>query len=352
MTKQTNIQGSFLPDFCNARMAFVVIILAELLAIILTLATAKYSDDQYYDLAIYSLFIQIIALSCSASLCLCRRILNQFSEFWTAALSYALMLLVSFFIIQLIWWLMYKYGFMPDVSQSHFDYSLRCMGISAIFSALALRYFYIQHQLRKQIVSESRARIEALQARIRPHFLFNCMNTIASLTRKAPDLAEEAVENLADLFRASLQNNQHISTLGKELELCRQYLSIEQHRFGERLKCDWQTETIPLETRIPPLTLQPILENAIYHGIEPLAAGGTIKIKGEVNNKLVQITISNPLANDRDNDRHDGNHLAQENIRQRLIAHFNRNDLFEVTEDEQSYCVIIRVPLDYENIDR
>lgn len=347
-----NTQESFLPDFCSARMAFVVIILAELLAIILTLATAKFSRDYYFDLAIYSLVIQIIALSCSASLCLSRRILNQLSEFWTATLSYSLLLLISFLVIQIFWWLMHHYDYLTAVSESHIDYTLRCMGISAISSALALRYFYIQHQLRKQIESESKARIEALQARIRPHFLFNCMNTIASLTRKDPGLAEEAVENLADLFRASLQDGGHISTLGKELELCRQYLNIEHHRFGERLKCNWLTDNLPLDTRIPPLTLQPILENAIYHGIEPLAEGATIEIRGEIIDQLAQITISNPLAKNRNNEHHDGNHLAQENIRQRLLVHYNRNDLFEIREHEQNYCVIIRVPLEYEHTDR
>ena len=133
--------------------------------------------------------------------------------------------------------------------------------------------FYIQHQWRKNIESEADARVQALQSRIRPHFLFNCMNTIASLTRKDPKLAEEATEDLADLFRVSLQEAKRMSTVAEEISLCKRYLRIESHRFGDRLKTVWETDNLPEHAQLPNLTLQPILENAIYHGIEPLTEG-------------------------------------------------------------------------------
>ncbi len=337
--------NSFLPIFCDIRMAFVVILIAELLAIILAVARTDNTQALVFDLALYSLFIQLIALTCSASLCLSQRFLNHLPEIWIAIISYLLLLLVSFLVIELVWFFMHSWPSLRMDSISHLSYTLRCLCVTAIAAAVALHYFYIQHQWRRNIESESRARIEALQARIRPHFLFNCMNTIASLTRKEPKLAEESIENLAALFRASLQKTEHLSTLEKEFELCRQYLSIEQHRLGSRLQCDWQVSELPLSTPIPALTLQPIIENAIYHGIEPLANGGTITIHGTQQNDLIEISISNPLPQEPSENHHDGNQLAQDNVRQRLNAYYSHVDTFNITSDNQHYRVDIRIPL-------
>ena len=119
--------------------------------------------------------------------------------------------------------------------------------------------------------------LQALQARIRPHFLFNSMNTIASLTHDQPDLAEQAIENLSDLFRASLAAEASIS-LQQELELTRSYIDLESLRLGERLEVNWHLPEREPSLNLPALTLQPLVENAIYHGIEPLSSGGSIDI--------------------------------------------------------------------------
>ena len=322
-----------------------MILLAELLAIILALANMVNADDFVYDLALHSLFIQLVALSCAAGLCIFRGLLSQLPESLIAPLSYLLILLISFFVTELVWFFMHNEPYMESANQSHISYSLRCMLITAITAALVLRYLYVQHQWRKQIEAESRARVAALQARIRPHFLFNCMNTIASLTRKQPKLAEESIENLAALFRASLQKTEQSSTLKKEFELCRQYLSIEQHRLGDRLQCEWDIDDIALDTRIPPLTLQPLIENAIYHGIEPLANGGTVEISGQQNDKEIVIRIRNPINANGTGQHHDGNHIAQENVRQRLMAFYDSADCFNVVQSENDYRVEINIPL-------
>jgi two-component system, LytTR family, sensor histidine kinase AlgZ len=143
-----------------------------------------------------------------------------------------------------------------------------------------LRYFWVAAQWRRNVEAEARSRIRALQARIRPHFLFNSMNTIAALTRSDPARAEEAVEDLADLFRASLSDATSTVTLKEELELSRIYQRIEQHRLGDRLAVEWRIKALPLRARIPALSVQPLLENAIYHGIEQLAGGGTVVVEG------------------------------------------------------------------------
>ncbi len=164
--------------------------------------------------------------------------------------------------------------------------------------------------------------MQALQSRIRPHFLFNSMNTIASLTRSNPALAEEVVEDLADLFRVSLGDVKRQSTLGKELELARQYLNIERHRLGERLRVEWDLKGLPESAMMPPLILQPLLENAVYHGIEPAAAGGAIRISGRYRRGRVNLSIRNSLPESSAGSHRKGNKLALENIRQRLAGLF------------------------------
>src|SRR5690606_31316183 len=149
------------------------------------------------------------------------------------------------------------------------EFVLRSLGVAGIVAAVALRYLYMQHEWKRRLESESAARIEALQARIRPHFLFNSLNTIAAMIEAAPKAAEAAVEDLADLFRAALAANSRLVPLCDELALARGYLALEHLRLGERLQVEWDVDTLPVDALVPPLTLQPLLENAVYHGIEP-----------------------------------------------------------------------------------
>ncbi|MFQ5660993.1 MAG: sensor histidine kinase [Gammaproteobacteria bacterium] len=346
--------ASFLPDFCGTRSVFVVIVVGELLAIILTLAQPPQVTDRLFELALYSLFIQWIALTCVATLCLSRSYLNHLQDHWVATLSYAITLVVSLVITEIAWWLFIQWPAWEEYSR--YDHGLflgRSMSISAIVCALALRYFYVQQQWRRRIKSESEANFQALQSRIRPHFLFNCLNTIASLTRRQPALAEQAIEDLADLFRISLHDARQSTTLHDEVELCKRYLRIEKHRLGERLTVEWQIDALPGDITFPPLSLQPLLENAIYHGIELLPQGGTIRIAGAVGTKSLTITIENPLPETHPKTGEQaGNRLAQENIGRRLSALYRQTGLLKITTDERNYRVTITIPLNHENTDR
>ena len=345
-------QTSFLPDFCGTRIVFVVIILAELLAIILTLAQPTTATERLFDLAVYSLFSQWVALSCIALLCLCRTWLDKLNDLWLATVSYLLTLGVSLIMTELAWWLFRSWDISEDLSRNgHLLFLLQCMGISAIVWALALRYFYIQHQWGRRIKSESAARFQALQLRIRPHFLFNCMNTIASLTRRQPDLAEEIIEDLSDLFRVSLSEERGLSALQEEIDLCKRYLRIEKHRLGDRLEVDWQLQDLPEQANIPVLILQPLLENAIYHGIELLPNGGTIKISSTCQDGFIVITIANPVPAGPVGDLH-GNRLAQENVSERLATLYQQSGLLQTERFDNQYRAVIRIPYPYENIDR
>ena len=144
----------------------------------------------------------------------------------------------------------------------------RTFAIGTIVIALAMRYLYVASEWRRSIVLEAQARISALQALIRPHFLFNSMNTIAALTRTDPRQAEEAVEDLSDLMRANLGSSKDKTTLKQELEIAAIYQRIEKLRLGDRLAVRWDIADLPMRVQIPSFTIQPLLENAIYHGIE------------------------------------------------------------------------------------
>jgi len=220
--------------------------------------------------------------------------------------------------------------------------------IAGIITALALRYFYVQQQLRAQEQSELESRIQALQSRIRPHFLFNSMNIIASLIATDPDTAETVVEDLSELFRASLNDAGNQVQLAEELDLCERYVRIEALRLGDRLKLDWQVETPEQSVKIPLLTLQPLLENAIYHGIQPLPEGGTISVRLWFDADQVHVEIDNPLPPASQRSQSQGNKMALNNIRSRLAVLYGGRADLSTRETDGRYVTALRYPLSME----
>jgi two-component system sensor histidine kinase AlgZ len=223
------------------------------------------------------------------------------------------------------------------------SFTLRNLWIALVVTGLALRYFYVSHQWRESVELRAAARVHALQARIRPHFLFNSMNTIAALTRSNPPRAEAAVQDLADLFRATLSDKRDTITLAEELEVARTYQRMEQLRLGERLHVEWKTDALPANALVPGLMIQPLLENAIYHGVEPRPEGGTVTISGEVNGDLITVVVRNPLGPG--DSSHDGNRLALANIRERLALMYGERALMKSGSFDGEYIVTLRFPL-------
>jgi two-component system sensor histidine kinase AlgZ len=231
------------------------------------------------------------------------------------------------------------------IDDTHLAFLMRTVAISSILIALAMRYLYVSSEWRRSIVLEAQARINALQALIRPHFLFNSMNTIASLTRSDPRQAEEAVEDLSDLLRASLSSNRNRTTLKEELEIAAIYNRIEKLRLGERLNVRWDIGDLPMRAKIPSLTIQPLIENAIYHGIELLPDGGDVVVTGKRDGKFLTIAVTNPVAPGKARDK-DGNKMALANIRQRFdLAYGSRADV-TVEHGGDTYSVTLRFPVD------
>ena len=195
----------------------------------------------------------------------------------------------------------------------------RCLLFTLLATALLVMYFELRGRGWSPALTE--ARLQALQARIRPHFLFNSLTAVLSLIRTDPRRAESALEDLADLFRVMLADTRQLTSLAREIDLCRQYLAIEQLRLGDRLVVDWQLDAMPADALIPPLVLQPLLENAVYHGIEPRIAPGTISIEIHRKDQRVHAVLRNPHNEPRT--PHGGNRIALENIRERLDLHFD-----------------------------
>ena len=235
------------------------------------------------------------------------------------------------------------------VGQQHFWQSLglaesggagRAALLAGVGAALLLLYF----ELRSRAFSpaQAEARLAALNARIRPHFLFNSLNAVLSLIRARPQQAEAALESLSDLFRAAMRDPGQLVSLADEIALARQYLELERLRLGDRLAVDWQIGPVSMQLPIPPLMLQPLLENAVYHGIEPATEGGTVSIAIAQRGDELHIAIVNPTSG---SDPHPvGNRMAVDNIRERLALYYDLEARLEIEAGENRYQVRIVLP--------
>jgi len=217
--------------------------------------------------------------------------------------------------------------------------------VASVMTGIAFRYFFLQHQLRGQEKAELHSRIQALQSRIRPHFLFNSMNIIASLISIDPETAEEVVEDLSVLFRASLNDSSDRPVyLEEELGLCEKYVHIESLRLDDRLEVDWQIAVDTNQVRIPMLTIQPLLENAIYHGIQPLPEGGEVVVNIFEENDQLVVSITNPLFQG-DYSHEQGNRMALDNIRRRLEAIYGESAKLTTEVADTTFKTTISYPL-------
>lgn len=333
-----------LPDFCDNRVVLILMLVAEASAIVLTLSREHQFEGWLLYLANSSLFIQTIALTDAVILCYSTRWIRRVPVVPRMVLLYLVLQLVTAGATLAAHTLVGggEFGWQPggDLGAA----MLRNVGISAIITGVMLRYFYVRHQHALREQAEERMRIEALQARIRPHFLFNSLNTIASLIHRRPDEAEEAVLDLAELFRSTFGKKSRI-TLAEELDIVRRYLAMEQLRLGGRLQVLWDIPPALDDIELPALVVQPLAENAIYHGIEPLAEGGSVRISARREVDTVHIQVSNPRPGGTRPAHARGNRVAMDNIRQRLTLAYGRAAALKVEETPAEYCVTLILPV-------
>jgi len=191
------------------------------------------------------------------------------------------------------------------------------------------------------------AQLAALQAQMNPHFLFNALNTVAALVRTHDDAAEETVEHLAEVLRHTLDRTQSVyGTVQEEIDYLRAYLAVEQKRYGERLQVWWDIDPAALEAKLPPLTVQPLVENAIKHGIGGKLEGGRISISVLRRNGDLQLSVADngvgfPIR------YREGTGLS--NVRQRLKTLYGSTSSVEIATDEQGSCVTLRLPTQIRN---
>ncbi len=332
--------ADFLPDFCAGPAVFVVLFITELVAVLITLAAADIGPGLWESLLWFSIYLQWIGLCSAAGLCLLRRKMHSKAGPLVAVLAYALLLILTGSITEIAFYLSNTYRLPLAFTMSHNELMIRSLGVCAVISALTLRYFWLQHQWRREIIAAGQARYELLQARIRPHFLFNSLNSIAELTASQPQAAETAVEDLATLFRANLgEASEHVS-LSEELELCRAYLRMEQLRLGDRLKVDWQLDPSTEDFSLPPLTLQPLIENAVRHGIECIPEGGCIRIFSRFTQDHLQLTITNPIGKQ----QNPGTGEALQNTEQRLHWLYGNDAKLKTKTESGSFQVELEFP--------
>ncbi len=321
-----------LPDFCNLGVLLRTLVLVNLMCFGGALAKSPDLDGIWQEILNYSLLVQPALLLSLGLLCTLRRPMQKLDYRTSIMLVFLLELLIVTATIIF---------FGPILTEKESANPLRYWLLCILMTGAVLLYFNMRNRALSPALSE--ARLQALQARIRPHFLFNSINAVLSLVRKEPQRAERALEDMADLFRVLMADNKHLTRLEDEVRLCRQYLDLEQLRLGDRLQIAWHVEKMPGDAMVPPLILQPLLENAVYHGIEPLSEPGEINLNIYRNkDNQVIIVLRNPYSQAVSN--HSGNKMAMGNIRERLSLHFDAEASLKTQVTGNSYQATITLP--------
>lgn len=320
-----------LPDFRNVAVIFRIVCAVTLFSFIAVVVHANQWNDVWPELTRTSALVQPVLLL---------SIVTLFGlDGWVHRLSYRAGLAVVVALEVLLVTLVYR--LLAEISGENALFRLeRYWVITAAASSTLLYYFHLRSRALSPALSE--ARLQALQARIRPHFLFNSLNAVLSLVRTEPRRAEAALEDMADLFRVLMADNRELSTLEREMELTRQYLNLEQLRLGDRLKVEWHVDKMPADARVPPMVLQPLVENAVYHGVEPSMKTGVININAFKVRDEVHVVLKNPYR--KSGSHHAGNKMAVGNIRERLALHFDAQASLLTTVTDDEYQVHITVP--------
>lgn len=320
-----------LPNLRNLGICLRILVLVNLMALIAAILHANSLGEAMRVLAEISITLQPTLLMSLLLLYAINPVLQKLSYVWGAAIVIASELLLTG---------MTHYLGLSLFGPESMPPLMRVWLLTIIATLIVLGYFHLRHRALTPAIAE--ARLQALQARIRPHFLFNSINAVLSIVRSDPKRAETALEDMADLFRVLMADNRELVPLAQEIALSRQYLALEKLRLDERLNIIWEIDNIPPDALIPPLVLQPLLENAVYHGIEPMPEGGAITINISASRKEVNLVLSNPCP--AQGSHHAGNKMALGNIRERLALHFDAEASLTSKTSADSYEVHIVIP--------
>ncbi len=320
-----------LPDFCNLGIILRLMMVVNLLCIAAAVVRTDVRDLWQQFLYISAVAQPAIIFSLLA-MCACRRLLAKLA-YWQGIVALALLEAIVGALFW--WWLHIITPFAEPASLWQYGFFI------AFATGFALFYFNLRSRALSPALTE--ARLQALQARIRPHFLFNSINAVLSLIRAEPKRAERMLEDMSELFRVLMADNRELTPLADEITLCKRYLEIEDIRLGERLVVVWKIGAVPVDALVPPLILQPLVENAVYHGIEPRQVPGTLTIEVLPKGKQFSIRLTNPFH--AGSTHVSGNRMAIANIKERLQLHFDAEASLKAEVKDETYVVTITLPV-------
>lgn len=325
-----------IPDTCNVGIALRIAGLVHLGALVVVLGAAGSAHDALVFLGSLLALLEPVLITSLIGLCMARKVVNGWARHWQwcVAIGLPVLCMVLLGVAALPW-------MQPEASAPEllWWFSVR---VSITAGAVVALVELFRLRARAYSPSFSEARLQALQARIRPHFLFNSLNAVLGLMRSDPRRAEGTLENLADLFRVFMRDARDLVALDDELITCKEYLSIEQLRLGDRLKVRWHLDDMPGDALLPSLLLQPLLENAVHHGIEPSSETGTIEISATRIADRVRVEILNPLLEEQP--VRPGNQMALSNVRERLMLLYDMEAELKTSAHAGVYRVELELP--------
>jgi two-component system, LytTR family, sensor histidine kinase AlgZ len=320
-----------LPNFCNLGTMLRVVVIVNVFCLAAALVRVDKGNGLWTQFLLISAIAQPAIMVSLLVNCALRRLFAKLTYWPSVLLLVAVQAGVGF---AFWWWL---------ETLTPLDSNVTWWQFAALFAFIVgvmLVYFDLRSRALSPALTE--ARLQALQARIRPHFLFNSLNAVLSLIRTEPRRAERMLEDMSELFRVLMADNRKLTPLADEIELCQRYLEIEQIRLGDRLRVKWNIDSTPTNALVPPLILQPLIENAVYHGIEPLNVPGELVIDVTARAKQVEIRLANPY---RASSTHvSGNRMAIANIKERLQLHFDAEASLRTDIASDRYTVTITMP--------
>lgn len=340
----TASQSSLIPEFCRAPALLTLAYVMELMAVVLTLAGYASGEAALRQLLVLSLYLQWIGFCCAAALCGVRRWMPPARDGVLFFVCWSVIALVTF-VVSFAAWLIdsrVQLGLVPV--DGPWPFVFRNLLIAGIVALLLLRYLWERHQWQEESRAEADGRYLALQARIRPHFLFNALNSLAELIPTKPEVAEEMVIDLSDLFRVSLDSRQRLIPLREEIEIVKGYMRIEEIRLGDKMLINWEIPDSVLDAQVPRLTVQPLVENGVLHGVSRLRARGMLHVIARREGEFLVVDVENPIPPE-EAPKRAGTGTAVSNIAQRIKLIYGDRAKLILGEDRDEFGPLFRARL-------
>lgn len=329
-------KAPIVPDCCNLGIALRILVPLNLAAIVFAAVVGQSWLDAAARFVDIAMVMEPTALGSLVLLCALRKRVNGMK----LPVQWLTCIVVPSLIALAVCWALYPILTGPNFAGSAAFWVLSRTLLAAMTAFTVTEVLHLRARAYSPSLSE--ARLQALQARIRPHFLFNSLNTVLGLMRSDPRTAERTLENLADLFRVFMKDTRALLPLDEEVVTCQQYLAIEQLRLGDRLQIRWDLDQMPGDALLPSLLLQPLIENSVHHGIEPRTEPGEVFIRVTQPGERVRVEIVNP-AQEQASVR-PGNQMALSNVRERLMLLYDMEAELKTSEEAGEFRLLLEIP--------